>query len=349
MPAGGSTLNEQWPAFGAEDVTMSNFSAIIIGTGSCVPEKRLTNDDLSQMVDTNDEWITQRTGIRQRRVAGPEDTTASLGLKAARNALAAANLQPSELDLIVVGTITPEMVFPSTACFIAKELGLNDTPAFDISAACSGFLFALDIAANYVRSGRYRNVLVIGTETITRLTDYTDRGSCILFGDGAGAVVLQRSEETDRGVLYGSMHADGNGWEMLYCPVGSRNPITAEMVEKRQQYIKLSGREVYKFAVTRFEELIQDAMTQCKLSVDQVAMIVPHQVNQRIIDSAVSKLGFPPEKVFVNIDRYGNTSSASIPIALDEAVRAGKIKKGDALIFVAFGAGLTWANAVVRM
>ncbi len=328
---------------------MSTYGAMIAGTGSCLPTKRLTNDDLSKIVDTNDEWITQRTGIKERRVASDGETTASLGLEAAKRALAAASLKPQDLDLIVVGTITPEMVFPSTACFIAKELGLNNTPAFDMSAACSGFLYALDVGANYVRAGRHRNVLVIGAETITRLTDYTDRGSCILFGDGAGAVVLQRCDDPDRGWIYGSLHADGNGWQMLYCPPGSKNPVTKEMIEKRGQYMKLSGRDVYKFAVLRFEELITDAMTKCNLTPEKVSMIVPHQVNLRIIDSAVQKLGFPTEKVFVNIDRYGNTSSASIPIALDEAMRAGRIKRGDVLLFVAFGAGLTWANAVVRI
>ena len=328
---------------------MSSFGAIIAGTGSCLPEKRLTNDDLAKMVDTNDEWIMKRTGIKERRIASGSDSTASLGLEAAKRALAAANMRADELDLILVATITPEMVFPSTACFIARDLGLNDTPAMDMQAACSGFLFALDVGANYVRSGRYRNVMVIGAETITKITDYQDRGSCILFGDGAGAVILKQSPDTSRGWLYGSLHADGNGWNMLYCPQGSRAPVTQEMVGQPGQYMKLNGREVYKFAVTRFEELIQDAMTKCNLTKDQVAMIVPHQVNQRIIDSAVSKLGFPMDKVFINIDRYGNTSSASIPIALDEAVRSGRAKPGDVLLFVAFGAGLTWANAVVKV
>jgi 3-oxoacyl-[acyl-carrier-protein] synthase-3 len=328
---------------------MSTFGAIIAGTGSSLPKKVLTNDDLSKMVDTNDDWITQRTGIKERRVVSDGETTASLAIDSARKALAAASLRPEDLDLIICGTITPEMTFPSTACFVAKALGLNDTPAFDMQAACSGFLYALDVGANYVRSGRHRNVLVIGAETITRLTDYTDRGSCILFGDGAGAVVLQRNEDAERGWQYGSLHADGNGWEMLYCPPGSLHPISKEMIESRGQFMKLQGREVYKFAVTRFEELINDAMAKCNLTKESVSMIVPHQVNQRIIDSAVTKLGFPPEKVFLNIAKYGNTSSASIPIALDEAMRSGRIKKGDVLLFVAFGAGLTWANAVIRI
>ena len=328
---------------------MPRFGAIIAGTGSCLPENRLTNADLSKLVETSDEWIMQRTGIKERRKAGHGETTATMGLQAAKQAIAAAGINASDLDLIVCATITPEMVFPSTACFIAKDLGLTDCPALDVQAACSGFLYALDVGSTYVRSGRYKNVLVIGTETITQLADYTDRGSCILFGDGAGAVVLRQSPDTKRGWIYGSIHADGNGWNMLYCPPGSRHPFNQHMLDHRGQYMKLNGREVYKFAVTRFEEMIQDAMNKCGLTVDTVSMIIPHQVNQRIIDSAVQKLGFPMDKVFVNIERYGNTSSASIPIALDEAMRAGKIKAGDVLLFVAFGAGLTWANAVVKI
>jgi 3-oxoacyl-[acyl-carrier-protein] synthase-3 len=226
---------------------------------------------------------------------------------------------------------------------------MNTTPAFDLSAACSGFIYTLETGAAMIKSGRYRNVLVIGAETLSRITDYKDRGSCILFGDGAGAVVLQRSADPKRGLIYSSLHADGSGWEMLFCKPGSRFPIEEGLLGAGDQYMKIKGREVYKFAVTRFEELIEDAMRKCELTVDQVNLIVPHQVNQRIIDSAMQKLGLPPEKVFVNIDKYGNTSAASIPIALDEAWRAGKIKPGDVIIFVAFGAGLTWANAVVRV
>jgi 3-oxoacyl-[acyl-carrier-protein] synthase-3 len=207
----------------------------------------------------------------------------------------------------------------------------------------------MDVAAQFVRCGRYQNVLAIGAETLSRITDYTDRASCILFGDGAGAVVLQRSEEKNRGVIYSSLHADGTGWEMLYCQPGSRHPIDATMVAGRQQFMKIKGREVYKFAVQRFHELIEDAMRKCELTVDKIKLIIPHQVNQRIIDSALEKLNIPADKAFVNIDKYGNTSSASIPIALDEAIRAGKLKRGDVAIMVAFGAGLTWANSVVRM
>ena len=327
---------------------MSNYSAIITGTGSSVPEKRLTNDDLSRMVDTNDEWIVQRTGIRERRIASAEESTATLATAAARKALDAAGLEPAELDLIICGTISPEMTFPSTACFVAAALGLNSTPAFDVAAACSGFIYTLETGASFVKAGRYRNVLVIGAETLSRLTDYTDRSSCILFGDGAGALVLQRSNDPGRGVIYSSLHADGNGWEMLCCLPGSRHPLDQKLLASRNQYMKIKGREVYKFAVQRFEELIEDAMRKCELAPDQIKLIVPHQVNKRIIDSAMDKLGLAIEKAVVNIDKYGNTSAASIPIALDEAWRAGRIQTGDIIILVAFGAGLTWANAVIR-
>ncbi|HEX4125745.1 MAG TPA: beta-ketoacyl-ACP synthase III [Tepidisphaeraceae bacterium] len=328
---------------------MPLLSAIIAGTGSCVPERRLTNDQLAQMVDTNDAWIVQRTGIRERRIAAEGESTATLATAAARRALDAAGTTPADLDLIVCGTITPEMAFPSTACFVAASLGLSSTPAFDIAAACSGFIYTLDTAASFIKAGRYRTVLVLGAETLSRITDYTDRGSCILFGDGAGAVVLKASNEAQRGLLYSSLHADGHGWEMLHCPPGSRNPPTANLLAERGQYMKIKGREVYKFAVSRFEELIEDAMRTCELKAGDVKLIVPHQVNLRIIDSAMEKLGLGMDKAFVNIDKYGNTSAASIPIALDEAVRGGKLSPGDVVIFVAFGAGLTWANAVVRM
>ena len=329
---------------------MSNtYGAIVTGTGSALPEKRLTNADLSKMVDTNDEWIVQRTGIKERRIAGEGESTATLATAAARRALAAAGLEARELDLIIVATITPEMVFPSTACFVAAALGLSSTPAFDMSAACSGFIYAINTGANFIKAGQYKTVLVIGAETLSRIVDYTDRGSCILFGDGAGAVVLQRSNDPSKGLVYASLHADGNGAEVMKCMPGSRHPIAAELIAARDQYMKIRGREVYKFAVTKFGELIADAMRAAELTKDQVKLIVPHQVNQRIIDSAMEKLEMAPEKAHVNIDRYGNTSSASIPIALDEAWRAGKIEAGDAIVFVAFGAGLTWANAVLKV
>jgi 3-oxoacyl-[acyl-carrier-protein] synthase-3 len=328
---------------------MQTFSSILAGFGSQLPEKRLTNDDLAKMVDTNDEWITKRTGIKERRIASADETTASLATAAARKAVASAGLELSDIELIICATITPEMVFPSTACFVGAALGLNGTAAFDISAACSGFIYAFVTGANLIKAGQFKNVLVIGAETLSRITDYTDRSSCILFGDGAGAVVLSRSSEPGRGLLYSSLHADGSGADAMKCIPGSRFPLGQQMIADRRHFMKIKGREVYKFAVTKFEELIHEAMRACELSADQVKLVIPHQVNKRIIDSAMEKLGLPLEKAFVNIDRYGNTSAASIPIALDEAHRAGRFKAGDAVIFVAFGGGLTWANAVVRI
>ncbi len=328
---------------------MSKYSAIIAGTGSCVPEKRLTNDDLSKIVETNDEWITQRTGIKERRVVKSDESTATIASIAATRALKAAHVEVSQIDLIICCTITPEMLTPSTACFVAASLGLSNTPAFDLAAACSGFIYGLETGASFIESGRYKNVLVIGAETLSRITDYKDRQSCILFGDGSGAVLLQRSEEKSRGLIYSSLHADGHGWEMLHCLPGSKHPIDETMVGGRRQFLQIRGREVYKFAVSRFQEMIEDAITKANISKDDIKLVIPHQVNLRIIDSAMEKLGLPMDRAFVNIDKYGNTSAASIPIALDEAVREGKLKKGDLVVFVAFGAGLTWANAVVRM
>lgn len=327
---------------------MPEYGAIIAGTGSYLPEHRLTNDDLSRMVETNDQWITQRTGIKERRIAAAHESTASMATTAARRALADANLQPADLDLVICATVTPEMGFPSTACFIAAGLGLTSTPAFDLAAACSGFIYGLETATAFVKSGRYKNVLVMGAETISRITDYKDRGSCILFGDGAGAVIIQRSADIKQGVLYTSIHADGHGWELIHLKPGSRHVMDENLMLERDHYIKLKGREVYKFAVTRFEELIHDAMRKCELTPEMVSLIIPHQSNLRIIEYAMEKLGFPMDKAFVNIDKYGNTSAASIPIALDEARRAGRITRGSVVIFVAFGAGLTWSNAVVQ-
>jgi 3-oxoacyl-[acyl-carrier-protein] synthase-3 len=327
---------------------MSNYGAIIAGTGSYLPQRRLTNDDLSKMVDTSDEWIVQRTGIKERRIAADDESTASMATAAARKALEAAGIEPKDLDLIICATITPEMQFPATACFVANELGLSHTPAFDVSAACSGFIYALETASHFIQSGRYQHVLVIGAETLSRVTDYTDRQSCILFGDGAGAVVLRRTDDINHGVIYSTLHADGGGWELLHCANSSRMSAE-EATRNRKHFMQIKGREIYKFAVQRFHELIADAMEKCGLKSEDVKLIVPHQVNIRIIDSAMERLNLPLEKAFVNIDKYGNTSAASIPIALDEVWRDGKIGPGDTIILVAFGAGLTWANAVVRV
>ena len=328
---------------------MSPFSAIIAGTGSHVPERRLTNDDLSKMVDTSDEWITQRTGIKERRVAAVDESSATLGTAAARKAIEAAGIEPKDIELIVVATITPEMVFPSTGCFIGAALGIPGVPAFDMSAACSGFIYAMVTGANFVRAGQCKNVLVIGAETLSRIVNYRDRNTCILFGDGSGAVVMQRSSDPKRGLIYSSLHADGNAVDVMKLMPGSRYPITQDLVANEQQYMQIKGREVYKFAVNSFERLIEEAVTKCELTKEQVKFVIPHQVNMRIIESAMERLEMPMTQAFINIQKYGNTSAASIPLALDEAWRSGEIKSGDVLIFVAFGGGLTWANAVVRV
>ncbi len=324
--------------------------AAIAGTGSYIPEKVLSNHDLAKMVDTSDEWIIQRTGIKERHIAGEGETTASMGAIASERALEDAGIEAQQIDAIICATATPEMPLPATACFIQDKLGAERACAFDITAACSGFVYGLEICKMFVESGRYKHVLLVGSETLSRITDYTDRGTCILFGDGAGAAVLKATDDPQRRIIYTSLKSDGSKWDMLKLPgCGSRYPASHEVLENRMQYMKVQGRAIYKFAVNSMQQLILDAMKNCNLSVDDVKMVVPHQVNRRIIDSATQKLGFPAEKVYINIDRCGNTSSASVPIALDEARRTGKLAEGDTVIMVAFGGGLTWGSAVVKL
>ncbi|HOF17275.1 MAG TPA: beta-ketoacyl-ACP synthase III [Phycisphaerae bacterium] len=324
--------------------------AAITGLGSALPDKVMTNFDFEKIVDTSDEWIVQRTGIRQRRVAGDGESTATLGAQAARAALEDAGIAPTDLDLILCCTITPEMIFPATACFIQQALGATDVPAFDISAACSGWLYGLTIASQFIENGMYRRILVVGAEALTRFADFTDRTSCILFGDGAGAAVLEASDDDRRGILYNVLHADGAGWDFIHVPAGgAKTPASHQTVDDHQHYIHMRGRDVYKFAVEKMQWLLADCMEKCGLTVDDVDLVVPHQVNIRIISSATEKLKFPIDKVYVNIDRFGNTSAASIPIALTEARQAGRIGKGSLVVLVAFGAGLTWAGTVVRL
>jgi 3-oxoacyl-[acyl-carrier-protein] synthase III len=329
---------------------MSNpLRAAIAGVGAYVPAKVISNDDLSKMVDTTDDWIVQRTGIKERRMAAPDESTASMATQAAKAACANAKLDPADLDMIIVATISPETLTPATACYVQRDLGAVNAAVFDISAACSGFVYALTIGRRMIESGGVRNCLVIGAETLTRYTDYTDRGSCIIFGDGAGAAVLLPSSDPKVGVQYSVLKADGRGWDYIITPAGgAKLPASSETVANRMHYLKLRGREVYKFAVERMQWLLEDCMKACSLTAAEVDLVVPHQVNIRIIESATQRLAFPTEKVFVNIQKYGNTSAASIPIALDEAIKAGKIKPGSKVILVAFGAGLTWAGAVVN-
>ena len=323
--------------------------AAIKGIGAAVPDKVMTNADFEKFLDTSDEWITQRTGIKQRHVVSQGQTTATIATDAARKALASAGIAATDLDLIIVCTITPEMMFPATACFVQAALGAKNVPCFDLCAACSGFVYGVTTGAKFIESGMYKRVLVIGADTLSRFADYTDRGSCILFGDGAGAVVLEATTE-DKGVLYSVLHADGEGWDFIHVPGGgSRKPASHQTVDAHDHYIKMRGRDVYKFAVEKMQWLLGDCMSHCNLTAEQVDLVVPHQVNVRIITSATEKYNFPLDKVYMNIERYGNTSAASIPMALEEASRTGRVAPGSNLIMVAFGAGLTWAGRVVRM
>jgi len=322
----------------------------LVGTGSCIPKRVLTNSDFEKIVETSDEWIVQRTGIRERRQVADGESSATLATEAARGALDDAGLTPADIDLICCATCTPDMILPSTACFVQKALGAEGVPAFDLAAACSGFVYGLAVANGFINMGLYRRILVIGVDTLTRFTDYSDRGSCILFGDAAGAAVLEATDQDGKGVQYLNLGADGEGWDFIHVPAGGcKTPATAETVADRLHFIKMRGRDVYKFAVQKMAYLLQDAMAVCDLTVDDVDLVVPHQVNQRIIESATSKVGFPLEKVYVNIDKYGNTSGASIPLALDEARREGRLGDDATVVMVAFGAGLTWAGAVVNL
>jgi len=324
--------------------------AVIIGAGSALPDKILDNAALEKMVDTSDEWITSRTGIKQRRIIAEGQSTATLALAAAQRALAGAGLRGADLDLIICATITPEMVFPATACFVQDGLGAQGCCAFDLAAACSGFTYGIGTAAAFIAAGQADHALVLGAETLSTITNYQDRSSCILFGDGAGAVVLEARDDTDRGVLYSSLHADGGGWETLSCRAyGSRHPVSRPLDDPNKVFMWVRGRETYQLAVRRIVEMIEEAYHALGIGNDDVALFIPHQMNARIIESAIKRLDLPPEKVFMNIDRYGNTSSASIAIGLDEALRGGAARQGDLVLLVAFGAGLTWAVNLIRL
>jgi len=329
------------------------FKAVITGHGSYAPAKILTNEDLAKMVDTSDEWIKTRTGIKRRHICGEKDSTAGLATEAAKKALAMAGLKPAQIEVIIVATITPEMVFPSTACFVQQNLGAKKAWAFDLMAACSGFIYGLSIAQQYLESGRFHNMLLIGAETLTKITNYKDRTSCILFGDGAGAVVLEGKEEKEgkaqSGIIYCTMYSDGSNWQSLNCQAyGSRNPVSRPLDNPNKVFMEIKGREVYQQAVRRIVETVTECLEKCNLTMDDVKMVVSHQMNARIIESAAKRLGLPPEKYFINITEYGNTSAASVPLAFDQAIHEGKIKRGDIIILVAFGAGLTWGATVMR-
>ena len=325
------------------------YHAVITGFGAFVPEKKLTNEDLAKMVDTSDEWITTRTGIKTRHITTDEETTAFLATQAAKRALDEAKLEAEEVELIIVATITPEMVFPSTASFVQRNLRADRAWVFDLCAACSGFIYGLAIAQQFIEARRYKNALIIGAETLTKITDWEDRTSCVLFGDGAGAVVLQQAKDNRRGIMYSTMYSDGERWEALNCQAyGSRYPANKKLNDPKKIYMQIKGREVYQQAVRRIVDTVNECMNHCRLTIDDIAMVISHQMNARIIESAAKRLNLPPEKMFVNIAEYGNTSAASVPIAFDDCARKGRIKRGDIIIFVVFGAGLTWGANVIE-
>ncbi|WP_026081144.1 beta-ketoacyl-ACP synthase III [Paenibacillus sp. PAMC 26794] len=327
---------------------MNNLRAVgIIGTGKYVPEKILTNSDLEKMVDTNDEWIVSRTGIKQRHIAAPDQATSDLAYEAAIKALESAGMTGSDLDLIIVATITPDSSFPSTACILQDKLGAKGAAAFDLSAACSGFVYGLASATSFIQSGMYNNALVIGADCLSRITDYTDRNTCVLFGDGAGAVVVGEVPE-GRGFKAFDLGAEGAGGSLLQMEGGgSRLPATTETVENKKHYINMNGREVFKFAVRVMGTATIEVLRKAGMERTDVDLFVPHQANIRIIQSAMQRLELPEEKVVVNVDKYANTSAASIPLALVEAAEEGRMKAGDTVLMVGFGGGLTWGASVL--
>lgn len=327
---------------------MTKIPVGILGTGSAVPEQVLTNDDLAKRVDTSDEWIRTRTGIRERRIADRDTASSDLAVLAAEKAMQAAGITPEEIGVVICATVTPDHMFPATACLVQERIGAKQAAAFDLSAGCSSFLYALSTAVPMLQTGMYRYALVIGVETLSKIMDFEDRSTCVLFGDGAGAAVLGPVEE-GKGFLSFEMGADGGGGQLLIQQAGgSRIPASQESVLARQHFISMAGSEVFKFAVRVIGSSSEAALKKAGYTKDDIDYLIPHQANVRIIDAATNRLGLDPEKVFVNLDRYGNMSSASIPVALDEAVRTGKIQEGDLLVLCGFGAGLTWGATVVR-
>ena len=327
---------------------MGHRSAIITGTGRGVPARVVTNFDLEKLVDTSDAWITTRTGIRERRIAGPDEVVSTFAAAACRQAMEMAKVEPSEIGLIICATVTPDMPIPATACLLQEQLGCKEAAAFDMSAGCSGFIYAQSVAKQFILSGRYRHVLVVGAELLSKFLDWSDRGTCVIFADGAGAVVMSAGE-SPRGVLASAMHTDGSMSDFIVIEGGgSKTPPSAETVRQGKHFIRMRGNETFKIAVRRIDEVSREVLAKASLTPADVDWFIPHQANQRIIDAVGERLGIPAEKCYVNIDRYGNTSAASIPIALDEAVREGRVRPGQVVLMAAFGAGLTWAASVVR-
>jgi 3-oxoacyl-[acyl-carrier-protein] synthase-3 len=320
----------------------------IIGTGSYVPEKVLTNADLEKMVETSDEWITTRTGIKERHIAAANEYTSDLATQAALRAMKMAGVTAEQIDLIIVASITPDMPFPSTACLVQQKIGARHIPSFDIEAACSGYLYALEIGQNFIASHAFETVLVIGAEKLSAITNWKDRNTCVLFGDGAGAAILQHRADA-HGLLTTALGADGSKAGLLSMPGGgSRCPATAQSVADGLHFLRMDGKETFKNAVQAMCHAAKEALRRCELDITQIKCVIPHQANRRIIDAVGERLGTKPEQLFINLQKYGNTSAASVAIALDEVVRSGKIKRGDLILIVAFGAGLTWGAAVIE-
>ena len=324
-------------------------SVVIKGTGSYTPTTIKTNDDLAEFVDTSEEWIFTRTGIKERRFATEGENTSHMGTEASRRALSNAGIIASDVDLVIVATITPDMPFPSTACLIQTQLGVSNAVCMDIEAACSGFLYIMEVAASLIKTGRYQNALIVGTEKLSSILDWEDRTTCVLFGDGAGAAVLGPSDRPQTGLLDFKLGADGANGEVLFMPGGgSANPATGASIDNRLHFLKMRGKEVFKLAVKVMEQAAKEILKQNGLNSDQLACVIPHQANLRIIELLSSRLEIPMDRFYLNLEKYGNTSAASIPIALDEAFRDGRINSGDLVLLVAFGAGLTWGATLVR-
>jgi 3-oxoacyl-[acyl-carrier-protein] synthase III len=327
---------------------MAKINAGILGTGHAYPEGILTNADLEKMVETSDEWITSRTGIKQRRKAAPEEYTSLFAVRAAREAIERARIDPAEIDTLICATVTPDQILPSTACLIQAELGANNAAAFDLVAACSGFLYGLTMANGLIRTGQSKRALVIGAEVLTKYVDYTDRSTCVIFGDGAGAAVLG-PVENDRGILAARIRSDGRFAEHLYAPGGgTKMGSTAETIARGEHFFKMKGNELFKVAVRSMTEISREVLEEAGQSADDVDLFIPHQANQRITDAVASKLDVNMERVYSNISMHGNTSSASIPIALDECVEAGRVNDGDLVLLASFGGGVTWGGVLIR-
>ena len=331
-------------------MSSAELSVFIRAIGVHTPERKLTNAELSTMVDTSDEWIKTRSGIAERRIAGPDENPSDMGAKAAANALERAGLTPADVDLLIVATMTPDVPFPSTACLLQAKLGLRrDIPCFDVSAACSGFVYALQVAKDMMRSGSYRRALVVGAEKLSSVVDWSDRTTCVLFGDGAGAVLLETTPEKNVGLLGNILGADGNNAELLHCAGGgSAAPATADSLRDGKHFLRMNGKEVFRHAVRVMAESCERVLAKCDMKSEQVAWFIPHQANSRILEAVASQLNVGMDRFPSNLERYGNTSAASIPLALEEAWKDGKVKHGDLVLIVAFGAGLTWGATLLR-